>query len=255
MSHQHAPLTHTGSVVYPSSGGRMECGVCWYVYDPDLGDDEWQIKAGTAFGDLPDHWQCPNCDAVKSKFLVLDSEFDGAEETRTGDVEALIKAYKKVDQERMQDLPFRNQQLGVEAVGFQPWQSGSLGVVITPWFMNLVYLAGEDTDWSAHRHGDLVIHVLPSGRYEFIQGDLDGFGVLQSCSLSSPVLEFETMESARETASAVMLLMLEAPKDDVAFQGEPLKTEPDPEPTLATGRISRRELIRGRRAAAPQTDL
>ena len=39
---------------------RLECKVCWYVYDPALGDPVWQIPAGhavlraAAALDLPD---------------------------------------------------------------------------------------------------------------------------------------------------------------------------------------------------------
>jgi rubredoxin len=51
---------------------RMECGVCWSVYDPADGDAVWQVAAGTAFADLPEDWRCPNCDAPKTRFLRLD---------------------------------------------------------------------------------------------------------------------------------------------------------------------------------------
>lgn len=51
---------------------RLECRVCWTVYDPALGDEVWQIPPGTPFSDLPPHWSCPNCSAEKSGFLVLD---------------------------------------------------------------------------------------------------------------------------------------------------------------------------------------
>ncbi|TBW40027.1 rubredoxin [Siculibacillus lacustris] len=50
---------------------RMECGICWTVYDPAVGDDVWQIPAGTAFADLPEDWRCPTCDAPRSKFMLL----------------------------------------------------------------------------------------------------------------------------------------------------------------------------------------
>jgi len=52
---------------------RMECGVCWYVYDPAVGDPVWQIAPGTAFAVLPDDWRCPTCDAPQSRFLRLAS--------------------------------------------------------------------------------------------------------------------------------------------------------------------------------------
>ena len=50
---------------------RMECGICWHVYDPAVGDEVWQIPPGVAFADLPEDWRCPNCDAPKTKFMVL----------------------------------------------------------------------------------------------------------------------------------------------------------------------------------------
>ena len=49
---------------------RMECGICWEVYDPALGDPVCQIAPGTPFARLPEHWTCPNCDAPKHKFMV-----------------------------------------------------------------------------------------------------------------------------------------------------------------------------------------
>jgi rubredoxin len=57
-----------------AKAGRRECGVCWNVYDPAVGDPLWQVPPGTAFEDLPAHWSCPNCAAEQSKFLVLPDE-------------------------------------------------------------------------------------------------------------------------------------------------------------------------------------
>jgi len=50
---------------------RLECRICWYVYDPAEGDDVEQIPPGTAFSALPGHWRCPQCEAEKDKFLPL----------------------------------------------------------------------------------------------------------------------------------------------------------------------------------------
>ena len=49
----------------------LECRICWYVYDPAVGDEVEQIPPGTPFTDLPEHWRCPQCDAGKDKFLPL----------------------------------------------------------------------------------------------------------------------------------------------------------------------------------------
>jgi rubredoxin len=53
---------------------RLECTICWQVYDPADGDPFWQIAPGTAFADLPAHWTCPNCAATRDQFLVLDDD-------------------------------------------------------------------------------------------------------------------------------------------------------------------------------------
>jgi len=50
---------------------RLECKICWTVYDPAEGDAHWQIPPGTAFTALPPHWTCPNCSATQDQFMVL----------------------------------------------------------------------------------------------------------------------------------------------------------------------------------------
>jgi len=51
-------------------GTKLECKVCWYVYDPAVGDLQWQVPAGTPFSALPAHWTCPNCDGGRDQFIV-----------------------------------------------------------------------------------------------------------------------------------------------------------------------------------------
>lgn len=53
---------------------KLECKVCWHVYDPALGDDYWQIPAGTPFTALPAHWACPECGCTKEQFMVVHDE-------------------------------------------------------------------------------------------------------------------------------------------------------------------------------------
>jgi len=47
---------------------KYVCGVCGYVYDPDKGDDEGGVAAGTPFEKLSADWTCPVCGADKSEF-------------------------------------------------------------------------------------------------------------------------------------------------------------------------------------------
>lgn len=44
------------------------CTVCAYEYDPEVGDPDSGIVAGTAFEDIPDDWVCPVCGAGKEEF-------------------------------------------------------------------------------------------------------------------------------------------------------------------------------------------
>lgn len=50
------------------ASGKYICSVCGYVYDPELGDPEHGVPAGTAFDQLPADWRCPRCRQGKDKF-------------------------------------------------------------------------------------------------------------------------------------------------------------------------------------------
>jgi rubredoxin len=54
-----------------SDSTRLECKVCWHVYDPAEGDDYWQVPPGTPFAKLPEHWRCPQCDGPHRQFMVI----------------------------------------------------------------------------------------------------------------------------------------------------------------------------------------
>ena len=45
---------------------KYVCEICGYVYDPEKGDPEHDIPAGTPFEKLPDDWTCPDCGTANS---------------------------------------------------------------------------------------------------------------------------------------------------------------------------------------------
>jgi len=47
---------------------KYVCGVCGYVYDPELGDPDGGVAPGTKWDDVPDDWVCPVCGASKEDF-------------------------------------------------------------------------------------------------------------------------------------------------------------------------------------------
>lgn len=47
---------------------QWKCTVCGWIYDPEKGDPDHGIAAGTAFEDIPDDWVCPVCGVGKEMF-------------------------------------------------------------------------------------------------------------------------------------------------------------------------------------------
>jgi [NiFe] hydrogenase assembly HybE family chaperone len=201
---------------YLGSQGRispraiLECKVCWTPYDPATGDETRQIEPGTAFLDLPHDWTCPNCGGAREQFMVLEDpgRDDGALGASAPEcaeaVERLVAEFRDINQGKMRDVPFRNKALTVEAVGFRPWNGHVLGILIAPWFMNLILLPGPDDDWSAHRTGAKEIFSFPSGAYSFTHMDMRLTGPFKGCSLFSPMGDFDGQEAAVAVARAAL---------------------------------------------------
>ncbi|MBQ7617891.1 MAG: rubredoxin [Desulfovibrio sp.] len=55
-------------IAYSKPSGKYVCSVCGYTYDPEKGDPEHGIPAGTRFEDLPKDWKCPRCRRSKDLF-------------------------------------------------------------------------------------------------------------------------------------------------------------------------------------------
>ena len=50
------------------------CTACGYVYDPEKGDPENGVPAGTSFENLPDDWVCPLCGLGKEVFELINEQ-------------------------------------------------------------------------------------------------------------------------------------------------------------------------------------
>lgn len=195
-----------------SATARLECGVCWWIYDPARGDEVWQIAPGTPFTALPGHWRCPNCDAAPDQFMTIDEGSGRRDESPDRPLPAagverlsrysreLRQAYRAVDR-RMRELPVYNDKLTVEVTGMRRCAHGLLCVVSTPWCMNLVLRS--DTG-GAGREGTTREVDFPSGRYPFIAGQLQQLGPIESCSLFSPMDVFDDMQVVRQVAGEAM---------------------------------------------------
>jgi len=47
---------------------KYVCVPCGYIYNPEVGDPDNGVAAGTAFADLPEDWCCPECGVEKDMF-------------------------------------------------------------------------------------------------------------------------------------------------------------------------------------------
>lgn len=239
----------------------LECKICWMPYDPELGDDVRQIPPGTPFRALPHDWRCPVCDGDKSQFMVVDAGTatatpDPAEEARLAEEAIasakgrLIAAFREVFNGAMRDVPLVNHSLNVECISFRVWEGQLLGILLTPWFMNLILMPGPGEEWADLVPGEKEDVDFPSGVYEFIHCNRPGVGGYKACSLFSPVQEFASQLHATEVARAVMNALFDpAHRDDVAAPAEP--EAPAPVPVAgAPERLSRRRLLMGSDAGA-----
>lgn len=51
---------------------KYECLVCGYIYDPEKGDPDFEVKPGTSFENVPDDWLCPLCGVGKEDFAPIE---------------------------------------------------------------------------------------------------------------------------------------------------------------------------------------
>lgn len=125
--------------------------------------------------------------------------------------DALQRHFEAVMNGPMRGVPMLNPALGVRALGFRPWQEHWLGVLVTPWFMNLVVAPRVRERWMSCGERESRHLVFPSGVYEFIGAQDPQLGPWMACSLFSPMFEFADMPAAEATALAVMQGLFEAP--------------------------------------------
>jgi [NiFe] hydrogenase assembly HybE family chaperone len=132
-------------------------------------------------------------------------------------VNALAFLYQKIATTRMQGIPLLNLALHVETIGFEQTdriadndlpernmaQAAATGVLITPWFMNLVWLPLQRVDYKA-RVGSKFPRYVGSECFEFIGAHESEIGGYESCSLFSPVFAFDDHATAVATAWSVL---------------------------------------------------
>ena len=141
---------------------------------------------------------------------------------------ALTTTFSEIADTRMRGIPIVHPDLHVEAVGFRAAAGGWLGVLITPWCMNLMLFPDASGTLPEVEPSREVCVTLPSGDLPFMAGEEAGLGRYLMCSLFSPMEMFSDQASAHATACAVL---------DALFP------PPEPAPVAAEVDLSRRRLF------------
>lgn len=140
-------------------------------------------------------------------------------------VETLVELFRHIEKTRMIGIPVLNHALQIEAVGFEMLAAekihaghaqicnsqidfseevGGVGVLVTPWFMNLVWFPLRKTNYSEER-GDKKLRKIGNTNFEFIAAYEPTFGRYEACSLFSPMFDFDNHSSAISTAQEILV--------------------------------------------------
>ncbi len=162
--------------------------------------------------------------------------------------------------EQMQGIPILNSAIKVQTLGFQVYQGRVLGIIITPWLMNVVLLPKADEDWSNMELGHKQPQQFPSRTYKFMVNDIDGIGPCQTHSLYSPMRDFASHEQAVNAAQDFLDKLMvekklsEEDRVDEDLLGRVMRGEETPEIKLDDFNVSE-PVIAGSAPVRGQSDM
>lgn len=155
--------------------------------------------------------------------------FAPAQPSRVAD---LVASFDRIGRESMRGLPFYNEVLSVEAIGFERAGEGWLGVLITPWFMNLMLVTDQPIPYAESANGEKRSIELPGGSLTFLCGGTEDFGMFHAHSIASPMDVYKSQNQARAAARRAL-----------ASVRTPPPAEPARAPSAAQPGVSRRTLF------------
>ena len=159
----------------------------------------------------------------------------------------LQAVFENIAATRMAGVPILNPAMRVEVVGFREWEGRWVGVLVTPWMINIVLMPGAEMPLAPLLQGENQTWHFPSGAYAFMGLNEPELGTCHICPLISPVAEFASHEDAVAVAREVAESLLRETTSDQIRDAElrdgleeaRLKGE-----SLAKRDLSRRDFLR-----------
>ncbi|MCP4376959.1 MAG: [NiFe]-hydrogenase assembly chaperone HybE [bacterium] len=134
----------------------------------------------------------------------------------------LERVFERIHRQVMAGIPLLNPAIKVQTLGFQEYQGRVIGILITPWVMNLIMFPGTEDDWDGLELGKKQLHEFPSNTYKFLVNEIDGIGKCQTHSLYSPMREFVNQNHALAAARSFLDALL---VETQGSQGDPVDEE------------------------------
>jgi len=126
----------------------------------------------------------------------------------------------------------------VAAIGFRRYEGDWLGVMVTPWFLNLFLLSGGGTLWGDIPAGERRHVVLPCGTLQFIADDDPELGPYQYCPLIAPVSHVpDRMAALTAAGSAIATVLAPPPAEPETPEASPAFTSDGPDRSAASRRV------------------
>jgi [NiFe] hydrogenase assembly HybE family chaperone len=135
-------------------------------------------------------------------------------------VRHLVDVFIRIGDERMKDIGLYNHALQVEAVGFRRWENWLAGILVTPWFMNLILLPADAGQLTAAEVGTRRRLDMPCGEVTFTIGEVEEIGLYLASSLYSPMGRFDVHAVAVTTAWAAVEKFFRTPELEEPAHGD-----------------------------------
>ncbi|MEH6628633.1 MAG: [NiFe]-hydrogenase assembly chaperone HybE, partial [Motiliproteus sp.] len=150
--------------------------------------------------------------------------------------------YQQILEEKVRDLAAINPDLEVKTIGFQDLDGQILGVVITPWFMDLFLLTDELEGWRADQTGEHHFQPFPAGDFHFAHAWDAKIGAYGISSLFSPMDDFPDQATAERTALRALeqlFVAVEKPQPETdSFEESDMTSDATSEPRSPESKAS-----------------